>query len=310
MKKTIRLTALCLAGLLLAGCGGKTGGAGAAPDDTTPTEKLENAVSADKKVMADDPADADWARKRVSASPETDVLLRTTRYDGEGKLTGWTDFAVNSAGRCVTETERNPDGSVVDEDYTYVIEYEYVNGWRVAMNERDASGVLRYRTRYDADGNAVKWITYNEDGSVKMWSADEFDEYGNILVRTLYRPNEDPTVMNRREYDFDEHGNVTECRFVREDGTVLNRYRYTYRYDERGHITFREEIDVNASLLMERYTYEYDERGREIVSRQLDGDDRCVIRTETEYDEQNRIARRRIYDSAGALSVAVEYSWQ
>ena len=307
MKKTI-LFCLSLLLLALAGCTLKR----SSPEssDTPAAPKLENAVSADKKVRADDPADADWAKKRVAAPAETDVLLRKTRYDGEGQLLGWTEYALNDAGRCVVETERRADGSVDDSEYTYIQEYEYVNGWRTAMNQRSADGVLRYRTRYDENGNAVKWIVYNEDGSVKMWSADEFDEYGNITVRTMYRPDSEPEIMNRREYEFDERGNITECRYLGESGNVLNRYRYRYEYDERGHISFSEEVDVGASLLVSRMRYEYDEQGRLAVSYQLDGDDRCMIRTETDYDEQGRVARERLYNSAGELSVTVEYTRQ
>ena len=291
----IILTAL----LLLSGCGKK------AP---SVEQAAENAVTTGGE-RAETAEDSAWARALPAKSAPTDRETRVNRYAADGALLSYTVYSYDASGELLREMTYAPDGTVSREDYTYIYDYEYVNGYLTAKNARTAEGKLVYRYKYDREGREFKWILYDEQSVVRLWYVDTFDDHGNVATHTLYEPQAEPKLMNAREYDYDEQGNMTECRYVDGEGNVLNRFRYTYRYSESGQILEYTETDVGGSLLVNWYAYTYRD-GNVATQVQYDAAGRAVIRSEFDYDAEGRLTWERIFASSGELTVIVEHLWE
>lgn len=296
--KRLLILILSLVSLFLFGCGQK-------PEASSSESTAELA----ERRRAESAGDSAWAKKLPAAKPEQHPLVRTTKYDAEGNVIFWVDYALNSDGRPVKATPHAADGVLSAEDY--LITYEYSNGYLVAENDYSNDGErLIYRRKFDADGRELKWILYDENEKVDIWYENSYNERGECVSHMLCREGEPPKVMNQREYDYDENGYISQCRYLNGKGSVIHIYDYDYILDNAGRIISYRQYDASASLLVEWYCYSYDEAGRVVSEAQLDLGQRVLIRTDTVYDAQGRPARRLIYSSDGKLAVILEDSYQ
>jgi len=288
-------------------------------------------VDSQKEVhRAEEAEDAGWAWKNAGVRPAEKSCARIEKYDGSGNLVHWVEHVLDEQGLLQQETVMLPGGSANPDEYRKT--YEYINGWLVAHNEYDGAGRLIYRYKYNERGLPFKWILYDEQGEVRMWYEDAYDEHDNLISHTLYQPGGEPKIMNLREYDYNEQGLPMECRYVTSTGTVLNRLIYSYEYDSAGQVIERKVEEPDSGLVQEWFRFSYDGAGRVAVKEQYDagegdvineyddagrlieqketvGGDRCIIRSLYEYDEAGRLLREQIYNAAGELSVVLEYKW-
>ena len=293
-----RLLILLLSAFLLCGCGKKT-----------PAEEQSSPIDQTERRRAEDSCDSAWARELPTAPAESDPLVRRTKYDAEGNVLSWVDYALNADGRPIKATPHSAEGFLTDEDY--LITYEYTNGYLTAENDYSSDGeTLIYRRRYDAAGRETKWILYDENSKVSLWYENSYNEQGDCVSHLLCREGEAPKVMNLREYDYDESGHISQCRYLSESGGVIHLYDYSYTLDPAGRVIGYRQYDSSASLLVEWFRYSYDEAGRLAREEQLDGGERVLIRTDYQYDAMGRVIREMIYSSDGALAVIMENSYQ
>ena len=294
-----RLLILILSAFLLCGCGKKEA---ETPRQSSPAEQTE-------RRRAEESSDSAWAKQLPAAPRESSPLLRRTKYDAEGNVVSWVDYALNADGRPIKATPHSAEGHLTDEDY--LITYEYSNGYLVAENDYSHDGdKLIYRRKYDAAGREIKWILYDEKGKVSLWYENAYNEQGDCVSHLLCREGEVARVMNLREYDYDDSGHIRQCRYLSEKGGVIHLYDYSYELDAAGRVIGYRQYDSSASLLVEWFRYQYDEAGRIVREEQLDGGERVLIRTDYQYDPMGRVSRELIYSSDGALAVIMENSYQ
>ena len=216
---------------------------------------------------------------------ENGNVVEELEYDGEGELTGRTDYVYDDRGNQV--------------DWKYC---EYTGIFPVLRN--------RSKTTYDAQNRAVEYAYY--DGWKKQSTLTyTYDEDG----RTRSVEHSDGTRM---EYLWDDNGRETSCEITQPDGTVSVE-QTAYVYDEKGNIlrqSFYTDGELNLNL-----EYTYDDQGRQIRCVRTDSggtsvweyryDDEVHLfttvypdgRTRFEYsDENGNVIRVEHYDEDGSLT--------
>ena len=293
-----RLFLLFLSAFLLCGCGKRS----ETVEQNTPVEQTE-------RRRAEDSSDSAWAKQLPAAPKESSPLVRRTKYDADGNVVNWVDYALNADGRPLKATPHSAEGQLTDEDF--LITYEYTNGYLTAENDYSHDGEkLIYRRKYDAAGREIKWILYDEEGKVSLWYENAYNEQGDCVSHLLCKEREAPKVMNLREYDYDDTGHIRQCRYCSEKGGVIHLYDYTYELDAAGRVVSYRQYDSSARALVEWFRYYYDEAGHLAREEQIDGAERVLIRTDYQYDSMGRVIRELICSSDGTMAVIMENSYQ
>ncbi|MDE5866896.1 MAG: hypothetical protein K2H31_09910, partial [Lachnospiraceae bacterium] len=217
-------------------------------------------------------------------------------------------------------SERDDNGN--EKSYNSV--YYYDNGEISSAEE----------CRYDASGNKIedKYISYDIDGSTLMFSHKTwaYDAAGNEIEYVKYDENGDIEARAEREYDsngkqikavdFDEDNIVKRREEIEYDaaGNEIKRENYSYghteeifsTYDEYGNLILCVKYNSSYSHIDEKIKYEYDENGNMIkevhhknpqtvgywTERDLD------FWWEYEYDENGREIKSIRHDSDGTVN--------
>ena len=77
---------------------------------------------------------------------------------------------------------------------------------------------IPYEKEYDENGNEIKYICYNSDGSIAIWSETEYDCKGEQKAFTEYYL--DGSIKKIREYDKDK--NIIKCTYYNPDGEIVS----------------------------------------------------------------------------------------
>ena len=171
----------------------------------------------------------------------------------------------------------NPDGSVesVTDEHEYVVEGNIVK--EIGYNE-DGSSYVKQECEYDSAGNIVRKIAYGEDDSISTYEC-EYDSTGTIIKVIEYC--EDGTSD---EHEFDSIGNQTKEIRYNEDGSIAS---------EGGDRSF---LTRGRSLISHEWDeYEYDSAGNKIKG--MDYDESGDVSFWCEYDSARNISKAMYRDS-------------
>lgn len=154
-------------------------------------------------------------------------------------------------------TEYAPDGELVN-DVRY--EYEYDDNGCVLKSKETINGVTSVESEYIVvDGESVcRWSTgYMEDGAK---FTDEYDTDGNIIKQVYY--NADGTVDTQMEYEYvllsEGFWHETKCTETLSDGSVT-----VIEYNEWGDIASSLSYDAEGALISaDTWEYTYDDDGK------------------------------------------------
>lgn len=176
----------------------------------------------------------------------------------------------------------------------------------------DENGDIEARAEreYDANGNQIKAVDFDEDNIVKRREEIEYDAGGNEIKRELHVYGH--TEETIRTYD--EYGNLILCVIYNRSYSRIDE-KIKYEYDENGNM-IKEVHHKNPQTVgywTERdldfwWEYEYDENGREIKSIRHDSDG-TVNWNEIEYDENGNKIRDAWYNGEGTLEQTA-YEWE
>jgi hypothetical protein len=83
-------------------------------------------------------------------------------------------------------------------------------------------------TRYDADGNVVEEIEYDEYGKEKKHVLYEYDKQGNKIKETTLTPKGTPATITEFKY---ENGLKKEKIVYNGSGKMILRKKYVYEYE-------------------------------------------------------------------------------
>lgn len=122
-------------------------------------------------------------------------------------------------------TSKYGDGEAYTRETTY--ENTYENGKLVEAKCYE-EGVLEQYTKYDADGNEILNVYYDEDGEYSRY--EQSYENGKIVKR-VSKWGDNTTTYN---YSYNANGKITEYSSVDSDGS---KDRMVYNYDDSGLLT-------------------------------------------------------------------------
>ncbi|WP_354643004.1 RHS repeat-associated core domain-containing protein [Kitasatospora camelliae] len=229
-------------------------------------------------------------------------LAMSLTYDGEGRLTGWTDrvgyryrYVYDRAGRCV---QTRGDGGYLDAVFAYDTE-QRVTTMTDAVGHRtvyqfDEAGRLERETSPQGAVATFQWDRYgsllSRTDPLGRTSSFTYDEDGNLAVSTL----PDGTTSSA---SYNDRHQVTEL-------TAMDGARWHYEYDEQGNTV------ATVDPMGARTAYAFDERGRPVeVTDALGNVSRVTYDAAgltTSLTESNGAASHTTRDAFGRLSTVTD----
>jgi YD repeat-containing protein len=154
---------------------------------------------------------------------------------------------------------------------------------------------------YDAKGNKVEQVGYNQDGSVALRLVYTYDAGGR---NTGYEEYAGGSGNPRRHvYAFDEKGQRSEYRIVQPDGSGGE--KHLYKYDARGRL-LEESLQGHKGELISRNVYAYDGEDRQVSQTRYNADGSLSSTTSISYDERGKPAERVRFEG-DTLTYRVRY---
>ena len=187
--------------------------------------------------------------------------LKETRYDGDGALTCWYEYAYNDQGQCIGITSYGPDGSQIQHiDQRYDAQGHMIYGCYSWGNDGRMNGatytynsagewetiVLDFGNRlvfaYDAAGRQIRRDDYDKDGTLTMYVTTE---YGNGYERDNFY-DADGTLSGYNVHLYNEQGQRVRYEHHAPDGTLTS-YGIDV-YDDAGNQIAWEHYDADGNL--------------------------------------------------------------
>ena len=228
-------------------------------------------------------------------------------YDKDGTLYRTEEYSYDLLGRLIKEQCYDREGI----PYQYDVYVYDLNGGYTVTTYVNESGRAYIVEEYDAAGNRLLRIIYEEDGSESVRYEQEYDARGNLLRKYAMEKSKD--FEGSTEYAYDENDNRI-LYVIYEKGVELERFVYTY--DEQGRMLREERIpnpetDPYSDKEIFNYTYNpdgtvrrehifrneyyrheifrYDDAGRETLYLRFFNEGELGTARETVYDDEGRI---------------------
>ena len=152
----------------------------------------------------------------------------------------------------------------------------------------------------DANGNIIKWIIYNADGSITSWEENEYDANGNHVKHTYY--NADGSIIWRYQNEYDANGYFVKTTYYNADGLI---YRWDdFEYDANGHFIKWTHYNADGSIGGWQEN-ENDANGNQIKMIYYNADGSIYSWDEYEYDAKGNRIKSTSYNADGSI----EWQW-
>ena len=254
MKKLITLL---LAGMLCITAAACSGTQKTATSDTAQTAEQEDLVVSEKyyNVYAYD-------EKDPNEKAEDTVTVYEYDFDSEGHPTK-TTAKINGKVEKVKETEYDAAGNIVkqtafdaDGDKISVNAYEYNDNNKTKFVTNSVDGKVSSEITYSYDENEYLisehyqaddysyTIKYKNDKDGKALTSTQYDENGNVVMKTTYEYDSDGRLicesrsygldtsasgLSKSEYEYDDRDNVVKEVCYDADGKILYSYDRVYK---------------------------------------------------------------------------------
>ncbi len=236
-------------------------------------------------------------------------------------------------GDCLSALQTLIDGGQITGDAELSEREAYLREHIVVINDkRYVNGRFadECKQQYDANGNQIKQIRYDDDGSVEKYLERAYDESGNLLKEiywfegcTLwhyeyaytYDESGNQVKQIKRFYDdgsasctesvYDESGNLLRY-FGRNDDGSVSGWHDEYVYDESGNLLEEIQYDNDGAAYVHN-EYVYDESGNLLKETYYGDDGSVAFYNEYAYDESGNLLKKIYYDSDGSVDSYFEY---
>ena len=239
-----------------------------------------------------------------------DSLGRNTSISNKATVNG-SDALVRTNYTYLPNTDRTNLAYISGEVALY---YGYTNGLLSDVSRKAVSGTTtrwqRYHTSLDVWGNPTEVRVQGSSSASETIDGVDNWSTGVALAKYQYAGNNGylskMTYANGdyEVYTYDRYGRVATITHY-DDGNTLN-YTEIYIYDGNGNTGRCKVLDPNGNVL-DDYLYEYDSLGRLIRSRQV-SDGETVLRTEHQYDTDNRMTGQSYQIGSQTFSEAYTYN--
>ena len=262
---------------------------------------------------------------------EKHLLVKDSKYNGNGELEGWSEFVYDENGNKV-------EWKIYDEnELSYWSEFAYgENGNIIDCKRYYADGELFSEEIYNENGERISSVDFSE-GKEDRKSLCTYDQNGNCIKTESYWTDKEGELKLSYvyEYTYDENdmkikkktssydvesGTAEyskECDYTYdEDGNILSEYSYdieisekqlsgwtNYLYNTQGDVIEEQSYAQDGSVsYIERYEYDYDGKGNNIRYRCLDDSNGWVWDdVERKYDENGNLIEEIFYDENGNI---------
>ena len=163
--------------------------------------------------------------------------------------------------------------------------------------------VRLHEVSYDARGNRVKCVDFNQDGSTAQTIVYNYDADGRLTGYEDYASG--LSAPRKHVYVLDQKGNRTEYRMVQPNGSEGDE-RYVYKYDAKGN-KIAEELYHKTSLIS-RNENAYDDRGRLISQTIYNPDASVSTRIRVSFSPDGKPLERIRHDG-DLLTYRVRYAY-
>lgn len=239
-----------------------------------------------------------------------DSLGRNTSISNKATVNG-SDTLVRTNYTYLPNTDRTNLAYISGEVALY---YGYTNGLLSDVSRKAVSGTTtrwqRYHTSLDVWGNPTEVRVQGSSSASETIDGVDNWSTGVALAKYQYAGNNGylskMTYANGdyEVYTYDRYGRVATIAHY-DDGNTLN-YTEIYIYDGNGNTGRCKVLEPDGNVL-DDYLYEYDSLGRLIRSRQV-SDGQTVLRTEHQYDTDNRMTGQSYQIGSQTFSEAYTYN--
>ena len=157
---------------------------------------------------------------------------------------------------------------------------------------------------YDADGNILTNIRYDEEGKVSSKNEYDYDESGFLKNKNEYDAK--GTRFGQTEYMRDEEGILLQERYSTQAGLFSVSQ---YNFDAKGNLASKQYYYYAAESPYEKEEYLYDDAGNLLEYRIVYRGDSTVRVDRYTYDAENRPLLRSVTDEGKEIGRA-EYSYE
>ncbi|MBE6683641.1 MAG: hypothetical protein E7595_05760 [Ruminococcaceae bacterium] len=209
------------------------------------------------------------AASLLASCGKQDIVEEANKLLAEGK---------NEEAYCLLITAEDSDDRISDMLAKFKVVFAVRENIYMSADELQ---VTRYEDIYDSNGNKLKTLHTDYNGTQTTPFQAEYDENGRIISE-VYRQNGE--IKWENSYEYDENGRIISEGY-RHNGEI--KWKYSYEYDENGN-------NIKTVLIRDNkyttYEYNYDENGNLINELRLDPADKIVEKTVYTYDKNgNRI---------------------
>lgn len=243
-------------------------------------------------------------------------------YVGEAAVESYLIRKYDEKGNEIWQELYNSDGSTA-----YTSDFYYENGQIKGMLRREGADAVRYGewiregsgaiyTEYllggeplyalsrNDDGTIAFYISYGRNERVKDYIGYEYDEYGDLLVKSVYGDDDIPDI--RYVYEYDLSGRVHRETVYDGADRILEYSENSYDSEGRTESIIR--YGASGELISAQ-AYSYDAAGELLSVEVTDAEGAVLGRNLYEYDAEGRVGKETVYAAYDVLCRTYEYEY-
>lgn len=202
-------------------------------------------------------------------------------------------------------------------DAGYTIEKQYRGSNLIKETQYHADGTLgfTYKYAYDNHGNQISETIYRPTGEIWKKYVKEYDKEDFLQKQSNYEEGE---LINYTLHTWNQDGTESGYTIYSPDDQVTEEHIYTYQdngtYTETviagPNITLAESINIDGETIdIKKVIYHYDISGQKVKQSDYDKDGLLVNYCEIKYDYQFRQTQQSWYYADGTVEGHVEYEY-
>ncbi len=222
-------------------------------------------------------------------------------YNGDVTPSYTISYKYDSNQNLISITDKSDTSETIDE---YDLEYD-LKGNLICSTHKSPNVNYEITYKYDSNNNVIQETYKSGDGS---YYEHFFDSNGNEIRDITY--DVDGSISHENQYKYDSHNNRIWSYWKYDSGSSET----TYTYDADGNLIKEEYVythdDGDAHESTTTYSYVYDSDGRIIEKTSFDGDTKEIFHTTRyTYDSHGNLLKESEISSSGEEYKSVSYEY-